>query len=42
MVERQSTRVHDGVHYDLVVDTTSRPSHELARQIAEHIHATTA
>ena len=42
MVERQSTRVHDGVYYDLVVDTTSRPSHELARQIAEHIDATTA
>jgi chloramphenicol 3-O phosphotransferase len=42
MFERQSKVVHDGVHYDLVVDTTSRPSHELARQIAEHTHAPTA
>jgi chloramphenicol 3-O phosphotransferase len=42
MVERQSTSVHDGVHYDLIVDATSRPSHELAQQIAAHIHAPTA
>ena len=41
-VERQSTSVHDGVHYDLVVDTTSSPAFELARQIAEHVLAATA
>jgi len=35
--ERQSTRVHEGVHYDLVVDTTSRPTHEIAQQIVEHV-----
>lgn len=35
--ERQSTRVHEGVRYDLVVDTTSRSTHEIALQIVEHI-----
>ena len=35
--ERQSTRVHHGVRYDLVVDTTSRPTHEIAREIVEHV-----
>jgi chloramphenicol 3-O phosphotransferase len=35
--ERQSIRVHEGVHYDLVVDTTSRPTHVIARQIAAHL-----
>jgi chloramphenicol 3-O phosphotransferase len=42
MVERQSKIVHDGVHYDLVVDTTSRPASELARQITEHLHVPTS
>lgn len=37
--ERQSKRVHEGVFYDLVVDTTFGTPHELARQIADHIHA---
>ena len=37
MYERQARRVHDGVSYDLVVDTTSRPSLEVARQIAERL-----
>ncbi len=40
--ERQSTSVHDGVHYDLIVDATTHPAHELARQVAEHLHAPTA
>jgi len=35
--ERQFTRVHEGVHYDLVVDTTSRPANEIAQQIAAHV-----
>lgn len=35
--ERQSTRVHEGVHYDLVVDTTSRRAHEIAQEIAGHL-----
>ena len=35
--ERQFKRVHDGVHYDLVVDTTARPANEIAQQIAEHV-----
>jgi chloramphenicol 3-O phosphotransferase len=35
--ERQLARVHEGVHYDLVVDTTSRPANKLARQIAAHL-----
>ena len=38
--ERQSGRVHEGVQYDLVIDTTSRPSNELAREIAEYVQAT--
>jgi chloramphenicol 3-O phosphotransferase len=42
MVEQQSQRVHDGVSYDLIVDTTSNTADELARQIAEHLHAPTA
>lgn len=35
--ERQAKRVHEGVHYDLVVDTSSQPPDEIAQQIAEHI-----
>jgi chloramphenicol 3-O phosphotransferase len=42
MVERQSTSVHVGVHYDLTVDTTSNAPHELARKIAELIQTPTA
>jgi chloramphenicol 3-O phosphotransferase len=42
MVEQQSKIVHDGVHYDLVVDTTSRPTLELAQEIAEHLHVPTS
>lgn len=35
--ERQNQRVHDGVHYDLVVDTTSQTADEAARQIVERL-----
>ncbi len=42
MVEQQSQIVHDGVHYDLVVDTTSRPTLELAHEIAQHLHLPTS
>jgi chloramphenicol 3-O phosphotransferase len=41
MVARQSSSVHEGVHYDLVVDTTTQSATEVARQIAEHLHAAT-
>jgi chloramphenicol 3-O phosphotransferase len=37
--EHQSRRVHDGVHYDLTVDTTSRTPDALAREIASHVVA---
>jgi chloramphenicol 3-O phosphotransferase len=40
--EKQSRRVHEGVHYDLIVDTTSRSSDEVARQIAEHLSTSTS
>lgn len=40
--ERQIDQVHDGVHYDLVVETTSRPSSELAQEIAERVRTWTA
>ena len=40
--EKQSRRVHEGVLYDLVVDTSSHTSDEVARQIADHIHAASA
>jgi chloramphenicol 3-O phosphotransferase len=36
--EKQSTLVHEGVVYDLVVDSTVHTPHELARQITEHLH----
>jgi chloramphenicol 3-O phosphotransferase len=39
--DTQSSLVHRGVAYDLVVDTTVHTPQELARQIAEHIHAAT-
>jgi chloramphenicol 3-O phosphotransferase len=35
--ERQAERAHEGVHYDLVVDTSVRPPDEIAQQIAEHV-----
>jgi chloramphenicol 3-O phosphotransferase len=37
--EKQSRHVHEGVHYDLVVDTTSRTPDDVAQQIAEHLRA---
>jgi chloramphenicol 3-O phosphotransferase len=40
--EGQSRRVHDGVRYDLVVDTTSRSADEVAREIETHLSATPA
>jgi chloramphenicol 3-O phosphotransferase len=40
--EKQSRRVHEGVQYDLVVDTTSRAPDDVARQIAKHLRAMTA
>ena len=40
--EKQARLVHDGVLYDLVVDTTSRSSDEVAGQIARHLRASTA
>jgi chloramphenicol 3-O phosphotransferase len=40
--EQQWRRVHDGVHYDLVVDTTSRPADDVAREIATYVVATSA
>lgn len=42
MYERQVTRVHQDVLYDLVVDTTERPAHEVAREIAEHFRLAVA
>jgi chloramphenicol 3-O phosphotransferase len=39
---KQSRRVHEGVHYDLVVDTTSTDSYDIARQIAHHVRASAA
>lgn len=39
--EKQSSLVHEGVIYDLVVDTTVHTPQELARQIADHLHAAT-
>jgi chloramphenicol 3-O phosphotransferase len=40
--ERQTRRVHQGVDYDVVVDTTSRTPEEVARQIAEQLRAMSA
>ena len=40
--EKQARLVHDVVLYDLVVDTTSRSSDEVAGQIARHLRASTA
>jgi chloramphenicol 3-O phosphotransferase len=40
--EKQSLLVHEGVHYDLVVDTTSNSADELARLIAGHFRIPTA
>jgi chloramphenicol 3-O phosphotransferase len=42
MFERQSKRVHDGVHYDFVVDTTSSTAHDVAVEIARHFNLATA
>jgi chloramphenicol 3-O phosphotransferase len=42
MVERQSPIVHEGVHYDVVVNSTTQPANELARTIAEHVRASTS
>jgi chloramphenicol 3-O phosphotransferase len=42
MFERQSKRVHDGVHYELVVDTTSSTPHEVAQEIARHFNVAMA
>jgi chloramphenicol 3-O phosphotransferase len=39
--QKQTGRVHEGVLYDVVVDTTSRTSKELAHEIADYIHAST-
>jgi chloramphenicol 3-O phosphotransferase len=38
MFERQSQRAHDGVHYDLVLDTTSSTPDELAQMIARRFN----
>jgi chloramphenicol 3-O phosphotransferase len=35
----QATRVHEGVRYDMVVDTTTRESEECARDIIEYVTA---
>jgi chloramphenicol 3-O phosphotransferase len=40
--ERQSMRVHEGVHYDLVVDTSSRLPHEVAHEIAQYLCESTS
>jgi chloramphenicol 3-O phosphotransferase len=36
--EIQSMLVHDSVLYDLVVDTTARSAHEVAREIVDRLH----
>jgi chloramphenicol 3-O phosphotransferase len=36
---RQIHRVHDDVRYDLVVDTTSRTSDDVAKEISRHLRA---
>lgn len=36
--ERTAVDIHDRVHYDLVVDTTSRAPDEVAQEIASHFH----
>ncbi len=38
MAASQAELVHQGVHYDLQVDTTRTPSAECARTIAAHVH----
>lgn len=40
--EAQWRRVHDGADYDLVVDTSSRPADDVAREIAAHLFASSA
>jgi chloramphenicol 3-O phosphotransferase len=40
--EKQSRRVHEGVRYDLVVDTTSRTTDDVACEIAQYVRALTA
>jgi chloramphenicol 3-O phosphotransferase len=42
MFRRQSNRVHDRVHHDLVVDTTSSAPLDLAQRIARHFDLDTA
>jgi len=39
--QKQSVLVHEGVHYDLVVDTTVSTPQEVARQIVDHLLAST-
>lgn len=39
MVEKQSSLVHEGVVYDLVVDTTVHTAPELARRIANYLRS---
>ncbi|MEU3193719.1 chloramphenicol phosphotransferase CPT [Streptomyces sp. NPDC006992] len=38
MAASQADLVHQGVHYDLQVDTTHTPAAECARTIAAHVH----
>ena len=37
LARHQSTVVHEGVRYDVVVDTTSREPHELAGAVLRHL-----
>jgi chloramphenicol 3-O phosphotransferase len=37
----QARHIHDGVSYDLTVDTTSRGADEVAREIVAHVFAST-
>jgi chloramphenicol 3-O phosphotransferase len=39
MTERQTTIVHAGVTYDVIVDTTHRAADELAREVARYVEA---
>jgi chloramphenicol 3-O phosphotransferase len=37
MAARQAERVHEGVHYDVEVDTTARSAMDCAHIIAAHV-----
>jgi chloramphenicol 3-O phosphotransferase len=38
---RTAQQIHEGVHYDLVVDTTKRTPDDVAQEIANHLRAST-